>query len=239
MKNRIFSIDSPKAIKAQKLDNPVINAIMYMAPARVAGVGNLCGDSSDGCVKLCLGEHSGAAIYYPTVMLSRIAKAKRFMKARADYMDDVIKAIHSVKRKAAKQGFPVVIRLNGSTDIAWESIKTRYNLSLINMFSDDQFDDYTKSFKRAMAYATGKMPKNYCVVFSRSEKNESQCLDVLRAGGKVAVVFGYKLPETWNGFPVVNGDEHDLVHLHPPGVVIGLSPKGHKAKKDTSGFVVR
>ena len=27
--------------------------------------------------------------------------------------------------------------------------------------------------------------------------------------------------------------------LDPKGVIVGLSPKGHKAKKDTSGFVIR
>jgi hypothetical protein len=47
------------------------------------------------------------------------------------------------------------------------------------------------------------------------------------------------MPETWNGYRVINGDEHDLRHLDPKGVVVGLSPKGHKAKRSTSGFVVR
>ena len=28
-------------------------------------------------------------------------------------------------------------------------------------------------------------------------------------------------------------------HLDPRGVIVGLSPKGTKAKRDTSGFVVR
>ena len=45
--------------------------------------------------------------------------------------------------------------------------------------------------------------------------------------------------ETYLGHPVINGDEHDLRFLDPKGVIVGLSPKGHKAKKDTSGFVIR
>ena len=52
----------------------------------------------------------------------------------------------------------------------------------------------------------------------------------------VAVVF-HKLPETYLGRPVINGDETDLRFLDPKGVVVGLKAKG-KAKKDTSGFVV-
>ena len=47
-----------------------------------------------------------------------------------------------------------------------------------------------------------------------------------------------KLPETWHGFTVIDGDDDDLRYLDMGGVVIGLKAKG-KAKKDTSGFVVR
>jgi len=53
----------------------------------------------------------------------------------------------------------------------------------------------------------------------------------------VAVVFD-KLPETWHGFKVIDGDDDDLRYLDMGGVVIGLKAKG-KAKQDTSGFVVK
>jgi hypothetical protein len=55
----------------------------------------------------------------------------------------------------------------------------------------------------------------------------------------VAIVFAGDKPETWNGYRVIDGDEHDLRHLDPKGVVVGLSPKGSKAKRDMSGFVLR
>ena len=120
MKNRIFSIDNPKASKA--LAYNYINAIHYMAPHKLAGVGNLCPDASAGCKALCLGEHSGAAIYYPSVIKSRIAKARRFMKDRAAYMRDMTSAIRAAYRKAQRDGFSLCVRPNGSTDIAWEGI---------------------------------------------------------------------------------------------------------------------
>ena len=47
------------------------------------------------------------------------------------------------------------------------------------------------------------------------------------------------LPKTYLGFRVINGDSHDLRFLDPKGVIVGLSPKGNKAKKDTSGFVIQ
>jgi hypothetical protein len=89
-----------------------------------------------------------------------------------------------------------------------------------------------------LAFLDGKLPSNYSLTFSRSETNETQCLEVLKRGGNVAVVFRSKvLPTHWNGFPVINGDENDLRFLDPKGVVVGLTAKG-KAKSDTSGFVV-
>jgi hypothetical protein len=85
---------------------------------------------------------------------------------------------------------------------------------------------------------SGDWPPNYYLTFSRSELNEAECLQVLRAGGNVACVFE-TMPETWQGYRVIDGDNHDLRHLDPRGVVVGLSPKGRKAKRDASGFVIR
>ena len=237
MRNRIFSIDNPKAIKAHAYG--WLNAIHYMAPARLAGVGNLCTSASPGCLSLCLGEHSGAAIYYPSVIQSRIAKARRFMKDRKAYMGDMFHAIELAYAKALREGLTLCVRPNGSTDIAWEGVRDYTGATLIESFPEIQFTDYTKSFKRALAHAKGRLPKNYHLTFSRSETNDSQCLEILRAGGNVAVVFAGVRPSHWNGFPVIDGDAHDLRHLDGKGVVVGLTPKGHKAKRDKSGFVVR
>lgn len=237
MKNRIFSIDNPKAIKANAYG--WLNAIHYMAPARLAGVGNLCANASPGCLTLCLGEHSGAAIYYPSVIQSRIAKAKRFMKDRKAYLGDMYHSIELAYRKALRSELNLCVRPNGSTDIAWEGIRDYTGATLMESFPTVQFTDYTKSFKRALAHAKGKLPKNYHLTFSRSETNDSQCLEILQAGGNVAVVFAGARPSHWQGFLVIDGDAHDLRHLDGKGVVVGLTPKGPKAKRDTSGFVVR
>jgi len=237
MKNRIFSVDNPKAIKAIK--KGWMNGIHYMAPYTLAGVGNLCGDASDGCKALCLGAESGAAVYYPSVMLSRIAKARRFMKDRKSYLRDMWRAINATMRQAEKASLKLCIRPNGSTDIAFEAIRDESGATMMESFPAIQFTDYTKSFKRALAHAQGKFPANYHLTFSHSEKNESQCVEILRARGSVAVVFAGTRPATWNGFPTIDGDEHDLRHLDGRGVVVALTPKGNKAKRDKSGFVVR
>ena len=71
----------------------------------------------------------------------------------------------------------------------------------------------------------------------------AECLDALNNGINVAVVFEKELPKKYLGFEVINGDETDLRFLdkkgkNGKGVIVGLKAKG-KAKKDTSGFVVR
>lgn len=234
---RIFSTDNPKSKKAVMLG--WFNAIHYMAPARSGGHGDMCSHRSRGCTKLCLGEHSGYADMFASVRASRRAKVKLFMKYRERYMALMTRQLAAFLRKSKRLELKPCVRLNGSTDIAWEGIR-HDGKTLFDMHPDVQFVDYTKNpnrFARAL-------PANYHLTFSRSEENEPIALDMLRRGINVAVVFEHK-PETWNGFKVIDGDAHDLRHLDPraapgePGYVVGLLPKGRRARADTSGFVVR
>ena len=230
---RFFSVDSPKAVKAQKYG--WLNAINYMAPHRLAGVGNLCPNASKGCIALCLGEHSGNAALYPAVLKSRIAKAQLLMRDRQAFLKEMTAGVRRARATAKHQKLKLCVRLNGATDVAWERLAP-------HIFADNadlQFVDYTKSVKRALEHGAGQFPANYHLTFSRSETNEADCLEVLAAGGNVAVVFAGAFPDTFMGHRVVDGDAHDLRHLDGRGVVVALSPKGRKAKADKSGFVVR
>jgi hypothetical protein len=230
---RFFSVDSPKAVKAQKYG--WLNAINYMAPHRLAGVGNLCPHASKGCVALCLGEHSGNAALYPAVLKSRIAKAQLLMRDRQAFLKEMTAGIRRARATAKHQKLKLCVRLNGATDVAWERLAP----AIFADNADLQFVDYTKSPKRALEHATGQFPANYHLTFSRSGTNDDDCRRVLAAGGNVAVVFAGPFPAEYLGYPVINGDRHDLRHLDGRGVVVALSPKGRKAKADKSGFVVR
>jgi hypothetical protein len=237
--NRIFSTDSPKAIKANAYG--YLNAIHYLAPVTLAGVGNVCGNESAGCAALCLGWFSGQAsmvhdLEHDTnaTRASRIAKTRAFMHDRRAYLRAMHREITKLARKAHRQGRKLCVRLNGSSDIAWEAIRLD-GKSLFEWFPTVQFVDYTKNARRFAR----PLPPNYRLTFSRSETNESFCVPLLVQGVNVAIVFAGAKPERWNGFVVIDGDAHDLRHLDPNGVVVGLSPKGSRAKKDASGFVVR
>jgi hypothetical protein len=256
---RFFSTDSPKAIKAAGFG--WLNAINYMSPARSGGVGNLCSHASPGCIALCLGLHSGQAAMVShetrtnSVRLSRRRKAHYFMRDRNAYMREMFLHVAQLYRFATRKGLPLAVRPNGSTDIAYEGIRFMVGFELareleaitgkpilvgahtvFSVFPYVQFLDYTKNPKRF----DRTLPANYHLTFSRSETNESECLQLLARGANVAVVFGHNIPETWNGHRVIDGDQHDLRHLDPRGgFVVGLTPKGRKAKRDKSGFVVR
>lgn len=256
---RFFSVDSPKAIKAKKCQ--YLNAINYMAPHKSGGVGNLCSHASTGCIALCLGRESGQASmvsagtnWTNNVRDSRERKARYFMQQRQEYMVEMLYHIAAACRTARRKGIKLAVRPNGSTDIAYEGLRVMIMPSLaaelskisgykitagvhtiFSAFPNVQFVDYSKNPRRFER----PLPANYSLTFSRSETNETDAIKILKGGHNVAIVFAGNMPKAWNGYRVIDGDEHDLRHLDPKGVVVGLTPKGNKAKRDTSGFVVR
>jgi len=234
---RLLSTDSPKAVKASGYG--YFNGINYMAPHKSGGVGNLCSHASPICIKVCLGTESGQAAMSETVRESRQRKAVYFMRNRDEYMQEFAYHVEKLISKAVELGLKPAVRPNGSSDIPYEGVSVTVNgkrfKNIFEAFPETPFLDYTKNpnrFKRAL-------PPNYHLTFSLSETNEAQARELLAQGVNVAAVFGNGLPETYLGHPVINGDAHDLRFLDPKGVIVGLSPKGNKAKKDTSGFVLR
>ena len=239
--SKFFSTDSPKAIKADKYG--WLNAINYMAPHDTAGVGNLCPNASEGCKALCLGMYSGQAAMVSdlengtnVVRESRIAKSQYFMNERHAFMGEMAHHIKAMIRKADRENKKLAVRPNGSSDIAFEYIKGYNGQTLPEQFPHVQFVDYTKNLRRML---NPNRPSNYHLTFSLSETNMHEAIHVLANCKNVAVVFGDGLPDTFMGHRVIDGTEHDLRHLDPQPVIVGLDPKGKKAKADTSGFVVR
>jgi hypothetical protein len=155
--------------------------------------------------------------------------------------------IRSHVRVATKHGLRPAVRLNGTSDIPWESV--RYTgvdgsvSTIVDRFPDVQFYDYTKlaiRFKRPL-------PSNYDLTFSAADGNEAAVEFALSRGARVAVVFRnrrrptlparfWQLPKTYRGRRIVDADKHDLRFLEPAGVVCALKAKG-RAVFDTTGFV--
>jgi len=210
-------------------------AIQYLAPSDESGVMNTCPHASNGCRAACLFT-AGFAGVYKSVNESRIKKTLTFHESHTEYIKTLIKEIASLIKKADKNKMTLCVRLNGTSDIAWESIKVD-GKCIMEHYPNIQFYDYTKDFARIMKFIDNKMPINYYLTFSRSEDNQEKCEKVLAAGGNVAVVFRNSLPSEYMGKKVIDGDLSDLRFKDELNVIVGLTEKG-KAKKDKSGFVV-
>ena len=104
--------------------------------------------------------------------------------------------------------------------------------SLMELHADVQFYDYTK----VLNYLDHDL-KNYHVTFSDSGKNDLEQWVAMEKGANVAVVFKDKLPKTWMGRKVINGDLHDLRFKDPCGVVVGLLAKGLGRKVTKNSFI--
>jgi len=224
---RLLSVSADaKTIKGKKYG--YLTGILYLAPSDISGI-NVCAKATDGCKSGCLFT-AGRASMYPKINQARIRKTHELFGDRQAFLAQLRKDIDAVIRKAKRENLIPCIRINGTSDLPW------IPLLLSREYPNVQFYDYTKLPK---PYARTR--PNYHLTFSHSESNLADCLDSLRNGVNVAVVFDTKkgrvLPEQWHGFKVTDGDTSDLRFTDQTGVVIGLRAKG-KARKDcTSGFV--
>ena len=234
MKIKLLTESNQKIRKGEKLGFFTVG--LHLAPAKLAGLDiNLCLWSSKGCEYSCLNTSGHGA--FSTVQASRVRKTHFFWFARFQFIKQLITEIESARRKAARKGLTLAVRLNLTSDVMWETIEDEFGKTIFDHFPGVQFYDYTKGRVRMENFLDGKFPRNYSLTFSRSESNDRDVEKISLRGGNVAVVFRGKLPETYGGKRVVSGDDSDARFTDPKGVVVGLVQKG-KAKKDTSGFVV-
>jgi hypothetical protein len=242
---RMASVDNPKASKATKYG--FLNAILYMAPASSAdGTFNLCANAGS-CVALCLGRESGQAAIRKAgqenpVTMARAKRAIAFMRDRVEFMAEVERDVARLSALATRMNLVLCYRFNGSTDIGYGVLR-----QLIEGNPHVLFIDYTKNPGKMAQYLAGRFAPNYHVTFSLDRgtasvaSNERLALRFLAQGGNVTVVSTAPRPESWQGFPTVDGDTHDIrtPDMDGRGRWIWLTPKGLKARRDESGFVVR
>lgn len=211
-------------------DLGIESLILHLAPARLSGH-NVCPMASHGCAAACL--NTAGRGQFDSTQLARIAKTQKFYADPAAFVNQLGKEIATLERRCQRNGITPAVRLNGTSDIRFELYPVVVNGetfdNLMTAFPGVQFYDYTKIPNRR------NIPANYDLTFSLSECNDRHAIAALASGQNVAVVFD-KLPETWGGYPVIDGDKNDFRFLDPRGVIVGLKAKG-KAKKDESGFV--
>jgi hypothetical protein len=220
-KNRpLLSTNNSKTIKGEKLG--YMTFILYMSPYTANSKGiNICSHASTGCAEVCL-VGSGLGGIYDIVKQGRLNKTEYFLKDRLAFLHKLANEIAEIKR-IKKDKAIVTIRLNGTSDLPYEKYRVfEGGKNIFELFPDTQFYDYTKNHLRFRKV----LPDNYHLTFSRSETNEAKAIELLKNGYNVAMVFD-KLPKTYKGFEVINGDLDDLRFLDKKNVIVGLKYKSN------------
>lgn len=235
MKNVLSVSVDAKTTKGEALG--FLTGILYLAPATTTKYNTCPLARVAQCDVACL--YSAGRGAFNSVQKARIAKTIRFFEDREAFMADLVYSIKALVRKASKQGLTPLVRLNGTSDIRWESVELTVNgidyANIFDVFPNVQFYDYTKDANRK------GLPLNYDLTFSYSGVDAYQpfVAKATAKGMRMAVVFRNKvdIPNTFKGIRVVSGDDSDVRHLDDDGVIVALYAKG-KAKQDTTGFVV-
>ncbi len=231
----LLTTQNAKTSKGEDLG--YLTGILYLIPSNKSGIVNVCPMASKGCRASCL-ESAGRG-KFNNVKKARLNKTEFFASDLNCFMQSIAYSIHKVIRQAKRKGLIPCIRLNGTSDIRYETIRNSKGQNIFEMFPDVQFYDYSPDFTRIDAFL-GKW-KNYHLTFSRKEsrKNHLEAERMLSMGVNVAAVYLDVDKAIKTNARAVNGDFHDLRFLNPnKGLIIALSAKG-EAKKDLSGFVIR
>lgn len=263
---KLLNIDAnPKTVKGQA--RGYMTAVLYLSPWRGAGV-NVCPMAEiAGCNVSCLntagrgGIAAKRATWSPfgvklpdnAIQRARIARTLLFTQDRNAFMLQLVREIAAFCRKAERKGLTPCVRLNGTSDIAWESVLVEVSgfkpVSVFDWFPSLQFYDYTKLPTRLAR----TMPANYHLSLSWSGADAKYQRKVEHAALKYGVPLVLVRGSGWCMAytaavealceraaieHIVDGDASDLRFLEPQHALVILKAKG-LARKDRSGFVLQ
>lgn len=219
--------------------------VMYLAPSNLSGH-NVCAMATKECIAGCLNTSGRAKMHksYLAITNARVNKTKLFYSDRELFNKMLFHEVGMYAKRTANKGKDFAVRLNGTSDL--NPILFKQNgQNILQAYPNVQFYDYTKVLNRIELCQ--KYP-NYDLTFSFTGYNWNDCLVALEHNVRVAVIFNVgrnaALPETFNGFTVVDGDKYDYRPLDGKQVIVGLRWKSirDKATNDlikNSPFVVQ
>ncbi len=247
-KAKLLTVTQAKIDKSG--DIGFLSVILHLQPAArfVGDVLSLttCPWATAGCIKVCL-QHAGR-MRFGGSFFARLWRTWLLVDAPEVFGRMLIEEIKAGERRAVRKGLLFSARLNGTSDLSWESL-TFGGRTVFEHLPGVQMYDYTKSADRA---AGVKLPK-YHLVYSHNEESDARKeAAILRAGGSVAMVMDIKAGEAYpetvkigrRRFPAINGDLHDIRHRDEPGSVVVLKYKKAfcrstgRAIQPPEGFVV-
>ena len=198
---KLLSTANPKIQKGTKLG--YLSFILHLAPADLSGR-NTCPKATAGCKAACLNTAGRGGMFKKgentnMIQKARIRKTQYFYEARDYFMQDLYEDIQKGIKLATKLGLTPVFRSNGTSDLSWEKY-TINDKNLFELFPTVQFYDYTKVLGRKVSQY-----KNYFLIFSKADGNDSDVAEAILQGMNVAAVFD-RVPEEHMGRPVINAD---------------------------------
>ena len=241
----LLTRNNNKTMKGEKLGYRTY--ILYMSAWKFNPKGkNVCSHASKGCAESCL-VGSGMGGIYTQVKAGRVKRTEWYLRNRVSFLNklrsEIEKAIllnNKANEKSEEQTI-LTFRLNGTSDLPYENMRVfEGDKNIFELFPDVQFYDYTKNYLRFKK----PLPTNYHLTFSRSETNHAKSIELLKKGFNVAMVFD-KLPTTYLGYEVINGDKDDLRFLDKTNCIVGLKYKNMTSKGANnalafeSGFAIR
>lgn len=251
-KFQLLTLGNPKLLKSK--NHGYLSFVLHLAPANLSGH-EVCKNRTKQCTALCLNTAGRGGMIGTSVgdmiQAARVRRTQWFFSSRESFMSALIDDIERGIAYAYKNGFKPCFRLNGTSDILWESIPAVKTVNIFALYPEIQFYDYTKAPYAKRAH---DIP-NYTLVFSLAEThaNRLNALDWINHGRNVAAVFdvgkNQPLPERYTialpkniwsmCLPVIDGDISDLRFLDAKGVIVGLRAKGKAAKDTRNGFVIQ
>ena len=237
----VWTTTNPKTLKNGKVsDNPTL--VLHLEPV----TGGVC-PAAGSCAALCL-HKAGNPVYLDNKISRRAKRTQAYLTARNAFLQMVVS---DAARYRAK-GY-VGMRLNGTSDIAWERerveldpvtisyVKRRlpsfriampgtYTMVEVMVAMGYRLYDYTKRIDRDWDVAAAH---GYHLTLSWGGKHDDVVFSVAREQGLnvAAAVYGVKksqpLPEEIKGYPVVDGDTTDFRIQDPNDKVyiVGLRVK--------------
>jgi len=226
---------NPKTRKGERFD--VDTLVLHLAPSTRAGVGDMCPYATAECKAMCLNTAGRGGITTPgerrnAIQKARIRRTRAYVRNPDAFCDELAREIRRGIDRAARRRHWLSIRPNGTSD------QPRIATRLADQFAHEapflMFYDYTKIPRPYL-----RQRPNYRLTFSYTGHNAADARDALAHGCNVAVVFstqrGAPLPVEFLGYPVIDGDAHDLRYLDPIGVIVGLRAKGRAARRARRG----
>src|SRR6516225_4247300 len=155
---RLLTPGNPKTEKGRGLGYWTF--ILHLAPAKLSGF-NVCPMATSGCKRACLntagrgGISRGGVLTYRDIARGGAMKSRPRGDCGRAHSSSIASSSWRCWRSrlprlagARAQGYVPVFRLNGTSDIRWETVPVGGFPNIMTMFSDVQFYDYTKIANR-------------------------------------------------------------------------------------------